>query len=407
MNINLVFFILKYVQVSMKKNIIVIFGGKTTEHDISILSAMQVIEALDKQKYQIYPIYITKQSKWFYGKKLFTIDAFKNFNTKNLKEVAILPSSDMLYIKKIGGFKPFLKIDCAFIIMHGLNGEDGSLQGLMELANIPYSSSGILASCVGIDKNIQKQMFENFNIPIVPYLFLTRAEYEKLGNKIKLEKLIFPVIVKPNRLGSSIGISVCRNQKQLNDALKLAFKFDDSVVIEKMIKKMKEINISVLGYKDDVLLSTTEQPITNHQMLTFTDKYCSGAKSKTTGSKSTSVKEKTINTSGVKNGMQSLSRIVPANIDEKTKQLVETYAKQIFLGLKCKGVIRIDFIFDETKKVLYVNEVNTIPGSLAFYLWEYKGISFTDELDKILEIAYLDYQEKNLNMVVFESNVIK
>lgn len=389
----------------MKKNIVVIFGGKSTEHDISILSSMQVIEALDKTKYEILPVYIEKTGRWLFGKKLLHIETFKHFTTTSLSEVAILPTDNRLYIKKLGKFKPFKKIDCAFIIMHGLNGEDGTIQGLLELANIPYTSSGILASSIGIDKLAQKRVFESLSIPVVPYTFLTRREYEKLNRKIKLETLIFPVVIKPNRLGSSIGISFCKNQKQLNKALELAFKFDDVVLIEKAVKKLKEINISVLGYNGNMLLSTTEQPITSHELLTFSDKYCGGQKGKIVA-KSTSKISNLSNCFGTKNGMQSLSRIVPAKIDFNTKQLIETYAKQIFTGLDCKGVIRIDFLFDETKKVLYVNEVNTIPGSLAFYLWEHKGISFTEELDKIIEIALLDHQDKNNKTFVFESKVI-
>lgn len=389
----------------MKKNIAVIFGGKSTEHDISILSSMQVMEALDKTKYEILPIYIEKTGKWLFGEKLTSVETFKHFITKSLSEVAILPTDNQLYIKKLGKFKPFKKIDCAFIIMHGLNGEDGTIQGLLELANIPYTSSGILASSIGIDKLAQKRVFESLSIPVVPYAFLTRREYEKLNKKIQLESLTFPVVVKPNRLGSSIGISFCKNQKQLNKALELAFKFDSVVLIEKAVKKLKEINISVLGYNGDILLSTTEQPITSHELLTFSDKYCGGQKGKSVA-KSTNKISNSSNCFGTKNGMQSLSRIVPAKIDFNTKQLIETYAKQIFIELDCKGVIRIDFLFDETKKVLYVNEVNTIPGSLAFYLWEHKGISFTEELDKIVEIALLEHHDKNSKTFVFESKVI-
>lgn len=395
----------------MKKNIMVIFGGKSTEHDISILSSLQAIDAFDKQKYDIYPVYITKQSRWLYGEKLKKIETFRNFNYKNLKQVAILPCSDMLFIKKFGKFVPYKKIDCAFIIMHGMNGEDGTLQGLLELSNIPYSSSGILASSVGLDKIAQKQMFESLKIPIVPYLTMSKTEYEKLGKKIKLDGMSFPVVVKPNRLGSSIGISFCKNNKQLFKALELAFKFDDFVVIEKAIKKLKEINISVLGYKDDIKLSVTEQPLTNHELLTFTDKYCSGkngGKIKKAPQKMECdcEEEKSNLSGGIKNGMQSLSRIVPAKIDTETNNLVQKYAKEIFIGLKCKGVIRIDFMYDETKKVLYVNEINTIPGSLAYYLWEYKGISFSDELDYIVDIALEEHKEKNKNTFVFNGNVI-
>ena len=256
----------------MKKNIAIIFGGKSTEHEISILSAMQAMENMDREKYNLLPIYITKDGKWYYGEKLNKLSTYKNFNTKGLKEVAILPYDTNLYAKKLSGYKPMESIDCAFIIMHGMNGEDGSLQGLMELANIPYSSCGILASSIGMSKLAQKIFFTGLEIPVVPYFSITKNQFEKMGEKVDIDKTLFPVIVKPNRLGSSIGISFCKNKTTLKKALNLAFKFDDTVVVEKAIKRLKEVNISALGDSEKILLSETEQPQSNHEILTFQDK---------------------------------------------------------------------------------------------------------------------------------------
>lgn len=391
----------------MKKNLAVIFGGKSTEHDISILSAMQVIENLDKQKYEILPIYITKTNEWFYGEKLLHIDSFRNFNKKKLKKVVILPCSDYLFVKGVFGFEKFKKIDCVMPIMHGMNGEDGSLQGLLELSNIPYTSCGIMASSIGMSKLAQKQFFEAIDVPVIPYIKVTKMEFEKLKHKTHMDKDKFPMVVKPNRLGSSIGITLCKNNKQLSKALELGFKFDDICVVEKAIKNLKEINLSVMGYKEDIDFSVTEEPIKSHGILSFSDKYCAnkkGGKLKLSPQGVGQVHKKL----GTKqNGMQNLDRIVPAKIDGVTQKLLYDYAKSIFENMECKGVIRIDYIFDKKTKKLCVNEVNTIPGSLGYYLWEYKGISFKQELDKMVEIAYKEHKDKNAKTFVFDSNVLK
>ena len=396
------------------KNLIVIFGGKSTEHDISILSSMQVLENLDKSKYNIVPVYISKTGEWYMGEKLKNLETFKNFNEKGLKKVTILPTSDHIFVKTIVGYKKLFKVDCAFLVLHGMNGEDGTLQGLMELSNIPYTSCGVLASSVGMSKYMQKLVFTGLDIPVLPFCSLSKTEYTKLGKRFNLEKLAFPVVVKPDKLGSSIGISFCKNITQLKKALELAFKFDDLVVIEKAVTNMKEINISVLGDAENVFLSETEQPQTSHQILSFVDKYLSGGKNQKGGKlgknqnfgiKNADFNQKNSKTS--KKGMASLSRIIPADIDDSTLSKVQSIAKSIFTNLECKGVIRIDFIFDNDSQTLYVNEVNTIPGSLAFYLWESKGKSFKTELDEIIEIAIKTHKDKQNKVMAFESNVIK
>ena len=391
----------------MKKNLAVIFGGKSTEHDISILSAMQVIENLDKQKYEILPIYITKTGEWLYGEKLLHIDSFRNFNKKKLKKVVILPCSDCLFVNGIFGFEKFKKLDCVMPIMHGMNGEDGSLQGLLELSNIPYTSCGIMASSIGMSKLAQKQFFEAIDVPVVPYFKVTQMEFEKLKHKTHIDKEMFPVVVKPNRLGSSIGITLCKNNKQLSKALELGFKFDDICVVEKTIKDLKEINLSVMGYKEDIDFSVTEEPIKSHGILSFSDKYCANKKGGKLKLSPQSVEQMPKKLGTKQNGMQNLDRIVPAKIDDITQKLLYDYAKSIFENMECKGIIRIDYIFDKKAKQLYVNEVNTIPGSLGYYLWEYKGMSFSEELDKMVEIAYKEHKDKNAKTFVFDSNVLK
>lgn len=418
------------------KNLVVIFGGKSTEHEISILSCMQVMENLDKNKYNIYPIYITKQGEWLFAKQLNNIDALKHFDKTKCERVAILPDSDYLFVKKFGGYKKFVKIDCAFLVMHGVNGEDGTVQGLMELANIPYTSCGVMASSIGMSKNMQKLVFKALDIPTAPYFELTKQEYSRLAD-VDMERYMFPLVVKPDKLGSSIGISFCKDISELKTALNLAFKFDDVVVIEKAILDMKEINISVLGGDGEILFSETEQPQLKHSILTFADKYLSNQKSgkiQKNGTKSAKNTQKLTKKSlflkksknilvfdGDKNnhklgtklvnksnklGMANLSRTVPANIDSGTLKLVKDYAQTIFKTLECKGVIRIDFLFDNAEQKLYVNEINTIPGSLAFYLWEYKNLSFTHQLDKIVDLAISTNISKNNRLLTFESHVI-
>lgn len=392
------------------KNLVVIFGGKSTEHDISILSAMQVMENLDKTKYNILPVYISKNGKWFFGDSLHKLETFKSLNLKKYKKVSILPNSNYLYVNKLGFYKKFIQIDCAMLVLHGMNGEDGSIQGLLELSNIPYTSCGVMASSIGMSKYMQKLVFAGLDIPVLPYFQLTKSEYAKIDNKFKIEKIMFPLIVKPDKLGSSIGISFCKNLTQLKRALNLAFKFDDIVVIEKAVVNMQEINISIIGTKDNVLFSETEQPVSNNHILTFVDKYLSNKK----GGKTPKIsKLSTKNTDfslklhkSDKKGMASLSRIIPADISNDTKQLVLEYAHTIFKNLDCKGVIRIDFILDNDNKQLYVNEMNTIPGSLAFYLWEQKQLNFAEELDKIINIAIEENAKKNQRTLIFESHVI-
>ena len=373
----------------MKKNIAVIFGGESTEHDISILTAIQVMNALDKQKYNLLPIYISSDGNWFFGNKLTDIKFYKNFSQKKVQQVAILPCDNHMFVKKFGRYKKACKIDCAILSCHGKNGEDGTLQGLLELAHIPYTSGGVFASSVGLNKQKMKELFIANKIPICDYQVMTKTEFE--NNQIYVQKIDFPVVVKPNSLGSSIGISVCKDAEQLTDALKLAFCFDNVVLIEKCIQNLKEVNISVLGTVENHICSETEQPVSKG-LLSFEKKYLAGRTKKMP--------------SGTKNGMQNADRIIPADITKKQKKTIENLAIKIFKATNSKGVVRIDFLIDEISGKVYANEINTIPGSFAFYLWQKSSITFDKLIDKLIEIALMEHRHKQTLTNKFSSSVL-
>lgn len=376
----------------MKKNIVVIFGSRSTEHDISIISALQVINALDKEKYDVLPIYITSGGKWLCGKKLLQINTYKNFCEKGYDEVGILPSSNHIYYKKFGKFKIGKVIDFAFIVCHGKNGEDGTIQGLLELSQIPYSSSGILGSSIGLNKIAMKRIFEAYKLPICKFVTLSRTEFDNNGINKVIENISPPVIVKPCNLGSSIGISVCNTKKELFDAVKLAFLFDRDVLVEQLVEDLTEVNISVLGDREDAVCSITEEP-NNKGLLSFDKKYLTGIKN-------------CQNKNGEKNGMNSCSRTIPANITKKQKKQIELLSLAIFDKLECKGIVRIDFLIDNITKKVYVNEINTIPGSFAFYLWEQSGLPFDKLLDRVVEIGLKHFKQQNELTISFASSVL-
>ena len=373
----------------MKKNIAVIFGGESTEHDISILTALQVMNALDKQKYHLMPIYISNNGKWFSGKALTDIKFYQNFCQRKLKEVAILPSDTHLYVKKFRKYRQGQNIDCAVLACHGKNGEDGTLQGLLELSHIPYSSSGVFASSVCLDKQKMKEIFKANKIPVCNFVALTKKQFK--NKEVDLNGFKFPVIVKPNSLGSSIGISVCKNVHELENALNFAFCFDDIALIEKYIENLAEVNISVLRVNEKVICSTTEQPLSKG-LLSFEKKYLAG---------------RTKNMpAGAKNGMQNADRIIPAKITKKQENLINNLAKKIYEITKSKGVVRIDFMIDNTTDKVYANEINTIPGSFAFYLWQKSDVSFDKLLDILIEEAIKEQAQKRKYTTKFSSSVL-
>lgn len=387
----------------MKTVVGVFFGGKTVEHEVSIISALQVIENLDKEKYEVIPIYISKDNKFYTSELLTRVEEFKDLNeVKRLSnEVYFTHEDSKLVLNLVRGIfkKSIAKIDIAFPVVHGLNVEDGTLEGFLEMYNIPYVGCDVCSSAVGMNKIVFKKVLEASKLPVVEYETLNIEEFEEDESKAYkkiTEKLSLPVIVKPSNLGSSIGIEIIKNENEFKEKMQNVFTFCENVLIEKCVTNLREINCSVLGNFKEQEVSVLEEPIKNDEILSYKDKYMGD------GTKKTGVKGGKF--SGAKgSGMASLSRKIPAELSKEQEEEIYSLAKKTFTELNCEGISRIDFIIDKDTNNVYVNEINTIPGSLAFYLWEPKGISFSELLDRA--IRYAIKRKERRDKIVYSTDV--
>ena len=377
----------------MKKRVAVIFGGRSVEHEVSVITGLQVMENIDKDKYHVIPIYIDKEGKWFTGDSLMKFENFKDSNLDDLQEVVLTPKTNdhNLYShpENIGLFKKKVmdKIDIIFPTIHGTNGEDGTIQGLFELMNIPYVGSGVLASSVGMDKILMKDVFKADGLPIVDYMWVYRREWiddQKKTIKDIEEGLGYPVFVKPANLGSSIGISKAKDREGLIHAMEIAIRYDRKIIVEEAIENPREINCAVMGYDDNVIASLCEEPLGWDEILTFEDKYIKS------------------NAKGL--GKEGSRRIIPADIEDNIRENIEDIASKAFMVIDGEGNARIDFLLDRDNNI-YVNEINTLPGSIAFYLWEGKGYSFQKLIDNMIDIAIRVHDEKNNNMYHYDADL--
>lgn len=391
------------------KKIGVIFGGVTCEHDVSVVSGLQLIENVNKSKYEVIPIYIHSNGEWYTGNELLNAAIYKEFekHESTLKKAIIPPNKKGLIVFEKGLFAKdkFIELDAVIPAMHGMNGEDGTLQGLLELANIPYSSSGVLGSSVGMDKILMKKVFEAHTLPVLPYTYFIRDEWEANKEKIieKIEAdLRYPMFIKPSNLGSSIGISKAKDREGLINAIEIAVQYDSRIIVENGVENLAEINCSALGFGDDVKASVCEQPVNWEEFLTFEDKYMRGSKSSKGGVK-TSVK---LNLGTKQGGMENMDRRIPANIPEEQTKKIQELTIKVFKALNSKGVVRIDFIIDKDTEEVYINEINTIPGSFSFYLWKHNGLEYPELIDKLIEIAEKANEEKNKNNYTYKSDII-
>lgn len=373
----------------MKTVIGVFFGGKSVEHEVSIISAMQVIENLDSEKYDIVPVYISKDNKFYTSELLTKVEEFRDLEqTKRMSNEVYLTQEDSKLVlnAKKGLFKKALaKIDIAFPVVHGLNVEDGTLEGLLEMYNIPYVGCDVCASAVGMNKIIFKKVLEASKLPVIEYETLNVEEFSEDADKAyeKITRtLSLPIIVKPSNLGSSVGIEVVKEKDEFKEKMQNVFAFCDSVLVERCVTNLREINCSVLGNFVEQEVSVLEEPIKNDEILSYKDKYMGD------GSKSGKLGAKSGKLSGTKSsGMASLSRKIPADLTKSQEDEIYSLAKETFKTLNCEGISRIDFIIDGDNNKIYVNEINTIPGSLSFYLWQPKGITFPELLDKAIRYA--------------------
>lgn len=375
----------------MKLKLGVIFGGESVEHEISVISAIQAMKALDEEKYEIVPIYISKDRSWYTGALLRDLDLYKDFdNLKRYAKKVVLYNSDgrfVLQSKK--GFKKIVnEIDLAFPIMHGTNSEDGTIQGYLNMIGVPYAESNIFAATIGQDKVFQKQILEAEGLPITKYIWFFDNEYLENFNDIKkkIKEMGYPVIVKPARLGSSIGIKVAKDEDDLRQAIDFAIRYDDKILVEKVVKNLVELNCAVLGNKEFSETSLIEEVLSTDDFLSYDDKYVGDKKSK---------------------GMLSTNRIIPADITKAHEKEIKELSKQVFRVLNFSGVVRIDYLMDDKTEKTYINEVNTIPGSLSFYLFDSKEKNYTKLLDEIINIAIKDYKNKESKTKSFDINILK
>lgn len=389
-----------------KMNIAVIFGSRSCEHDVSIISALQLIEAARTAGFFVTPVYISREGLWYTGEPLTRIETFRDFNpmAKDITRVNLDVSANAGDLwawppQRAGLFAkvpaPIAHIDCAIPVLHGLHGEDGTVQGLLEMANIPYASSGVLGSSVGMDKIAMKQMLRGAGYPVLDFVWFTRDQLKTQREQIvaRIEKEIkYPAFVKPAALGSSIGVSRAGNREELEAAIDLAASYDRRILVEVGITHPVEINCAALGYGEDVRASVCEMPVPSagDSFLNFFEKYLRNAGTKGESSR----------------GMKSLSRVVPAPIGEELTERIQKMTREIFTLLDCRGTVRIDFILDE-HDVLYVNEPNTIPGSLAFYLWKECGVSFPELVEKMVEDAMRAHADKNQNVYAYDSTILQ
>ncbi|MGI6329783.1 MAG: D-alanine--D-alanine ligase family protein [Bacilli bacterium] len=378
----------------MKIKIGVIFGGQTVEHEVSIISAIQAMKAIDLDKYEVIPIYISKEKEWYTGNLLKDIDNYQDLDNlkRYAKRVVLYNDNGRFVLQNKSGFRfAISEIDIAFPIVHGVNVEDGTLHGYLEMVGIPYIGCDIYGGVVGQDKIFMKQILETSKIPIPKYVWFFDSEYQENKSLVleKIKKLKFPVILKPSRLGSSVGINIVTDINKLEEAIEDTLQYDPKVVVEEMVENLIEVNCSVLGNYTYQQTSELEEVMSSEEFLTYQDKYLGSTKG------------------GKSEGMASTNRVLPARIDDKLRKEVRDLAKDTFKVLNASGVCRIDFLIDKKKKKVYVNEINTIPGSLSFYLWEPVGKSYTSLIEDLVSLAIKNHKRKNKLIFSFETNILK
>lgn len=385
----------------MKTNIGVFFGGRSTEHEISVISASQAMHAINRDKYDVTPIYISKQGKWYTGDALFDVANYRDINSLLAKcqEVYMRPIYDDYNLyktkKPLFGTDVLTRLDVVIPVLHGSNVEDGIFEGVLQTIGIPYAGCDVLASANGMDKITMKMILQACDIPVVDYVWFTDKQWFAKRDELIAQienKLGYPVIVKPANLGSSVGIGCAHNREELIDKVDAAEQYSTRLIVEYMVKDLQEINCSVIGDCDDYRMSVLEQPLTSQDILTYTDKYMGGTK-------------------GAK-GMAASQKKFPADLPDAETKRIQFLAGETFRALSCHGVSRVDVMIEGKSerdasgcRKIFVNEINTIPGSLSFYLWEGSGLKFDEEMEHLVQLALKRKREQGMKTVSYDQNI--
>lgn len=389
----------------MKIKLGVVFGGESVEHEVSIISAVQAMNKINQEKYDVIPIYITKDGEWYTGNMLMDVEVYGDLDLikKYATNVVLYKKDGAFVLQSKGLFKKIVTdLDVIFPITHGTNVEDGVLQGYFQTVGIPYVGPNVYAAVVSQDKAYMRDIFKANDLPIPNYTWFYDVEYKNNPDEVieKIEKIKYPVIVKPATTGSSVGIGFAKNKDELIKAIEEAINYDSKIVVEEVIKNLMEVNIAVLGNSESQEVSVIEEVLSKSAFLTYDEKYIGSGKVKgKLGAKMTPLK-------GSK-GMASADRKIPADLTDKMTEEVENLAIKVFKALGSSGNARIDMLIDSKAKKVYVNEINSIPGSLAFYLWDPKGKDYTELLDDMVSIAIKDYKKRESKTHSFNTNILQ
>lgn len=394
----------------MKTRVAMIFGGKTVEHEVSVISGIQAVMAMNTDKYEVIPVYLTKDNDMYIGDGIGDISSYRDIPALLSKSQRVIMLNEggravmMPYpMKRFGGSKP-VPFDVAFPVVHGTNVEDGALQGYLKTIGVPFVGPDVTASAVSMDKFVTKAVLKMHDIPVLDAEVYTLADYEDMDSLPgRIESAFgYPVIVKPVNLGSSVGISVAKTRAELVNALDDAFRYATRVLVEHAISRLREINCSVLGDENEAVASECEEPLHTAEILSYEDKYVNSGGSK--GGKNGGSK----GGQGSKGaGMANLARKIPADLTAEEREHVRDLAVRSFKALGCNGVSRIDFMIDEDTGELYFNEINPIPGSLSFYLWEPVGVPYTELLDRMIQLSFKRQRVEEQVTFTFETNILK
>ncbi len=377
------------------KTIVVAFGGVSPEHEVSVLSAMQVIASLKETNFNLVPLYITKSGRWLTGEALLDLENFQDLDALQKQSIPCtfshndLGSPVLLETEKKGffGSPESHTIHAVIPAFHGSEGENGAFQGTCDMYNIPFAGSGVLASSLGMDKVKAKELCRSHDIPTVEGFDFYESEWEEDQQTVLnfADKLGYPVIIKPVTLGSSIGVAKADHKNELIEAIETAFRYDDNLMVEEAVTPLMEINCSVLGTPDEMQTSVCERPLGKEDTLSFEDKYQSD---------------------GGQKGMASADRVIPADISDELTQKIQALSTRIFKTFRASGVARLDFLINADTKDVYFNEINTIPGSFSFYLWEESGMNMRELMLKLVEIAVDQHRKKTGRIRSYETNLL-
>lgn len=370
----------------MKINLAIIFGGKSLEREVSMVTTLQAWEWFDLEKYNPYLIYLDPNNEAFLclnPKK----GSLRQFIEKTLNSNRKVEFVRKGFKVKKGLFEKKIEIDVAFLSMHGAYGEDGRFQGMLDFFGIPYTDSGVLGSALGMDKVLMKKIFQQMDLTVTPYEWFFSEEFSGKQKEIlkRIDKnLKYPLFVKPANAGSSIGVTKAKSKEDLLRAIEKAMVIDSKILVEQGVEGAVDINCSIMGGYDPEV-SVCEQPLSEDELLTFKEKYLKGGKTK---------------------GMAGLSRIIPAPIPDKIASEIQKTAKSVFREFNCWGVIRMDFLYQKKTGKVFSNEINTIPGSHAYYFWQSMGIRPNELVDKMIKLA-LDRQKiLDKQSFVFKSGIL-